>query len=64
VMARDGVTESAARRRMAAQMPIAEKRTLADYVIDTSGTFADTDTDIDQVLASLRVRASRAESAG
>ena len=37
-MARDQCDEGEARRRMAAQLPIDQKRELADYVIDNSGT--------------------------
>lgn len=37
VMARDGIDEHAARQRLAAQMPIDEKRDRATWVIDNSG---------------------------
>ncbi|MDY0269266.1 dephospho-CoA kinase [Trichloromonas sp.] len=37
LMARDGIDEAAARARIAAQMPLAEKVRRADYVIDNSG---------------------------
>ncbi|MGE5508181.1 MAG: dephospho-CoA kinase [Chitinophagales bacterium] len=37
VMARDGLTEEEARRRIAAQWPLSVKAPLADYVIDNSG---------------------------
>ena len=47
-----------AQRRIAAQMPLEEKTRRADYVIDTSGTFADTDTQINQVWTTLTARAS------
>jgi dephospho-CoA kinase len=57
VMARDGVSEASARRRIAAQLPIDEKVRQADYVIDTSGTFEQTDEDTARVLAALRGRA-------
>jgi dephospho-CoA kinase len=56
VMARDGATQEAARRRIAAQLPIEQKVERADLVIDTSGTFADTDRAVDDVLARLRER--------
>lgn len=36
LMARDGFSEADARRRIASQMPLAEKVKLADYVIDNS----------------------------
>lgn len=53
VIARDGLTEPDARRRMAAQMPIEEKRRRADHVIDTSGTFDDTREEVDRVWQAL-----------
>ena len=56
VMARDGVTEEAVRQRMAAQLPIEAKVRRADYVIDTSGSFQDTDAAVDRVLDELRAR--------
>lgn len=37
-MARDACDEGEARRRMAAQLPIDQKRAMADHVIDNSGT--------------------------
>jgi dephospho-CoA kinase len=43
-----GLTEDQARLRLAAQLPAAEKAARADFVIQTGGTFADTDA---QVLA-------------
>jgi dephospho-CoA kinase len=58
VRERDGVTEDQARRRLEAQLPIAEKIRLADYVIDTSGTFQDTDAAVGRVLDALRRRAA------
>jgi len=39
---RDGISETAARKILAAQLPIDEKVKLADYVIDNSGTEAET----------------------
>jgi dephospho-CoA kinase len=56
VMARDGVAEEAVRQRMAAQLPIEAKVQRADYVIDTSGSFLDTDAAVDRVLDQLRAR--------
>ena len=43
IVARDGLSEAAARDRVAAQWPVAEKVRRADYVIRTDGTFAETD---------------------
>jgi dephospho-CoA kinase len=44
---RDGWPEDEARRRVAAQMPMDEKRTLATWVIDNSGPLADTEHQVD-----------------
>ncbi len=38
LMLRDGLDEAAARARVAAQMPMEEKRLLATWVIDNGGT--------------------------
>jgi dephospho-CoA kinase len=48
-----GLTEEAARQRLAAQLPTADKIARADFVIHTEGSFEDTDRQIDQVLAAL-----------
>lgn len=53
VMARDGLSDADARRRIAAQMPIDDKRARADYVIDTSGSFDDTRRHVDRVWAAI-----------
>ncbi len=42
-MARDGCSREEAQRRIDAQLPIDEKRGLADYVIDNSGSLEDTE---------------------
>ncbi len=52
---RDGLGEQEARRRLAAQWPIAKKRRAADFVIDTGGTLAETDARVDTVWATLEV---------
>ncbi|HKK53233.1 MAG TPA: dephospho-CoA kinase [Myxococcota bacterium] len=41
-MARDGCSAEEAERRIAAQLPIDEKRRMADHVIDNSGTIEET----------------------
>jgi dephospho-CoA kinase len=51
---RDGLDEAAARARIEAQMPLAEKRGYAHFEIDTSGAPAGTDAAADAVLAELR----------
>lgn len=48
-----GMSEPDARMRIAAQMPIDEKRKLADEVIDCSGSVAETERQVDRVLAKL-----------
>jgi len=60
LMARDGLPEDAARARIASQMPVAEKAKRAHYVIDNSGSRADTERQVKAVyealLAELRAR--------
>jgi dephospho-CoA kinase len=53
LMARDGLSEMEARARIAAQSPLAEKKLLADYVIDTSGTRAETEARTHTLYAQL-----------
>jgi dephospho-CoA kinase len=59
VMARDGVTEAEARQRLAAQMPIADKIGRADFVVDTEGTFEDTERQVRAIDEILRVTSLR-----
>lgn len=49
LMARDGLGRSEAEKRIAAQLPIDEKRQRADFVIDTSGSLDDTRRGVDDV---------------
>ena len=46
LMKRDGLGEAEARRRLAAQMPIGDKRRLATWVIDNSGTAEETEAQV------------------
>jgi dephospho-CoA kinase len=46
---RDGLSEEEARQRIAAQMPLDEKRARADVVIDNSGSRANTRRQVDAV---------------
>jgi dephospho-CoA kinase len=48
-----GLTEAAARQRLAAQLPTRDKATRADFVIRTDGTFAETDSRVEEVLRAL-----------
>lgn len=53
IIERDGVDEAAARARLAAQWPIADKVLRATDVVDTSGTFDETDRQVDAICAAL-----------
>ncbi len=53
LMKRDGLPEAAARARIAAQAPLEEKARLADYLIDTSGTLAESERRAHDVWALL-----------
>jgi dephospho-CoA kinase len=48
-----GLSDAAARLRMASQLPIADKVRQADHVIDTSGPFEETDRQVTMVLERL-----------
>jgi dephospho-CoA kinase len=58
LVARDRIPADEARLRIAAQWPIADKTRLADFVIDTGGTFEDTDRQVDEVYDALAKRAA------
>jgi dephospho-CoA kinase len=53
VMARDGISDSEARARLAAQWPIAEKVALADHVIWTTGSRQETEQQVDRLISRL-----------
>jgi len=57
LMAR-GLTRTDAEHRLAAQLPIEEKTRDAEFVIDTSGPYSDTDARIKQVWRALSARAA------
>lgn len=52
-IARNGYGRDEAVRRLRAQMPIEEKRALADFVIDNSGDLAETERQVDAVMKQL-----------
>jgi dephospho-CoA kinase len=51
--ARNGLAESEARRRIAAQMPLAEKEARADYILRNDGTPRSLERAVDDLLARL-----------
>jgi dephospho-CoA kinase len=53
LMARDKISESEARRKIATQMPVAEKLRHADYVVDASGSFQETIDQTERLYAEL-----------
>jgi dephospho-CoA kinase len=59
VAARDGLSEAETRARLAAQRPIAEKASKADYVVWTDGGFGDTDRQVDEIYRLLSSVGSR-----
>jgi dephospho-CoA kinase len=56
-MERDGASEEEAKRRLERQLPLAEKRKFADYLIDTSGTKEETARQVLEVYKQLRAEA-------
>lgn len=53
-MARDGLTEKQVRTRLRSQLPVADKRAFAHYVIDTDGTTPETLEQVAAVYTDLR----------
>ena len=54
LMERNKMSKEDAERRLAAQLPIDVKAKQATYLIKTDGTFADTDAQVDALIATLR----------
>jgi dephospho-CoA kinase len=61
LLRRDGIDLAQARQRIAAQWPLAEKVARADFVIDTNGSFDETNAQVEDVLR--RLEAARPSSA-
>ena len=60
VMERPGMTTEKLEQILARQMSDADKRARADFVVDTGGTFAETDAQVDRIVESLKGRAGTA----
>ncbi len=56
VLQRSGMSEEKLARLLANQLPDAEKRARADFVVDTSGPVEDSGAEIDRIVESLRGR--------
>jgi len=56
---RSSLSEEDIRARMAAQMPGEEKKRMADFVIDTSASLADTERQVKEVYTQLQALASQ-----
>jgi dephospho-CoA kinase len=54
-----GLSEEDAKRRVAAQMPTAQKVKQADFVISTSGTTDETDQQVEELVGVLKVKGGR-----
>jgi len=58
LMQRDGLNEAEARARIAAQMPIEEKKNLADYIVDNSQSIDYTKEQVQHLWQTLRLKAA------
>jgi dephospho-CoA kinase len=56
VMRRPGMTAEKLAQVLARQMPDAEKRARADFVVDTGGTYAESEAQVDTIIESLKGR--------
>lgn len=59
LMERDGMTAADARRRIASQMPLAEKKRWADKIIDNNGGFQETVKQVQYLLQELNITSIR-----
>jgi len=56
VLGRPGMTLEKLEQMLARQVPDAEKRARADFVVDTGGTFAEAEAQVDRIIESLQDR--------
>jgi dephospho-CoA kinase len=63
-MQRDGHDRGEAERRVNAQLPIEEKRAMADYVIDNSGSLEETERQVSAVVTAVLARETERRSLG
>jgi dephospho-CoA kinase len=50
LISRNGLSEAETRQRISVQMPLQKKLPFADYIIDNSGSLADTRTQVDALV--------------
>ena len=62
VLARPGMTPEKLTQILARQMPDAEKRAKADFVVETGATIPETEAQIDKIVARLKGRQGPAYS--
>lgn len=60
VMARPDMTRAKFERILAGQMPDAEKRAKADYILETGKTLAETASDLDKILSEIKAKGAGA----
>jgi dephospho-CoA kinase len=56
VLQRPGMTPEKLAQMLSRQIPDAEKRRRADFVVDTRGTFAESEAQVDKIVESLQGR--------
>jgi dephospho-CoA kinase len=64
LMQRDGLSAEAAQQRIAAQMPLGEKRAYGHFEVSTEGTLADTEARADELARELQALAVAAAGRG